>query len=127
MVPDPKPSPSELALTNLSRCAPSDHVRNVMDAYKLESDLFTIVKSLMTFTKDAYFIPSATYLKVPKTTGLTKDPLCDQIVVFIETYLPMQCDECSTPYVVDIEGGGANPISADYSLEFQIGIGTNWQ
>ena len=23
--------------------------------------------------------------------------------------------------------GGANPISADYSLEFQIGIGTNWQ
>jgi hypothetical protein len=35
MVPDPKPSPSELALTNLSRCALSDHVRNVMDAYKL--------------------------------------------------------------------------------------------
>ena len=103
MVPDPKPSPPELALTNLSRCAPSDHVRNVMDAYKLDSDLFTNVKSLMTVTKDAYLIPSATYLKVPKTTGLTKDPLCDQIVVFIETYLPMQCDECSTPYVVDIE------------------------
>jgi hypothetical protein len=57
----------------------------------------------MTVTKDAYLIPSATYLKVPKTTGLTKDPLCDQIVVFIETYLLMQCDECSTPYVVDIE------------------------
>ena len=58
----------------------------------------------MTVTKDAYLIPSATYLKVPiKTTGLTKDPLCDQIVVFIETYLPMQCDECSTSYVVDIE------------------------
>jgi len=95
MVADPKPSPSDLALANLSQSAPNDYVRKVIDAYKLDSDHANNVKSLMTLTKDPFLIPCATFLKAP-VTGHNKEPLCDQIIVYIETYLPMQCDECST-------------------------------
>ena len=97
----PSPPPPAIALANLSRCAPNDSVRKVIDAYNVDADHETNIKSLMTFTLPS-LTPCAAYLKV-SSSGLKKAPLCDQIIMYIETYLPMHCDECSTTYEVDIE------------------------
>lgn len=103
---DSVPTATSVAHGNLLRVAPADEIKAVISAYNPEALHSVNVDSLNNVTTiERNLKPCATFLKVPPSalTGLKKDGIIDVIILYIESYYPMNCDACSTSYRTDIE------------------------
>ena len=98
-------TPKEIALGRLLVAAGQGNASKVIGAYQPELAHEQNIKALEKFTVESYLKPCAEFLGIPATlsTGILKADLCDLIILYIESFFPIDCSACSQSYTVDIE------------------------
>ena len=98
-------SPDDVALGRLLIAAGQCNASKVIGAYRTELEHAENITALEQFTIESYLKPCAEFLGIPATltTGILKRDLCDLIILYIESFFPIDCSECSQTYTVDIE------------------------
>ena len=106
-------SPKDVALGRLLVAAGQGNASKVIGAYQTELEHPENIKILEKFTVEMYLKPCAEFLGIPasSSTGLLKADLCDLIILYIESFFPIDCSACSQSYTVDIEAENSPLLS----------------